>query len=135
MKELSTRLVLKGSQLKRFLSNLMRFLLHLRCSNDTSIVGNPECGVDNVEDFVLTRGAFRFTGQTGDSSVTFHVTAVVCLNNRSTSQCEIECAACSSGDGYRRKRRDTVKESLASRFYLNAGPYKFANVEQVQKGK
>ena len=110
----------------------MSLSLLLSCSNNTNVVNNLQCSVGKVEDFILTNGAFRFSGQTGNSSVTFYVTAVVCLNNPSTSQCEIECASCGGGIG--RKRRESLKESLETKYYLTAGPYKFSNVEQVQKG-
>ena len=105
-------------------------MLLLSCSDDTERVNNPQCNVGNVEDFLLTNGAFRFTGQTGNSSVTFHVTAVVCLDDGLTSQCETECANC----GSRRKRRESVQESLETKYYLTAGPYKFTNAGEVQTG-
>ena len=109
-------------------------MLLLSCSDDTDIVDNPQCNVPgNVEDFSLTKGAFRFTSQTGDSSVTFHVTAVVCLNNGLTSQCETECVNCAGGGG-RRKRRESVQESLETKYYLTAGPYKIKNAGEVQTG-
>ncbi|KAL9966393.1 hypothetical protein ACROYT_G024456 [Oculina patagonica] len=99
----------------------------------TTWVDNPECTAANVEDFALTKGAFRFAGQTAGSSVTFHITAVVCLNDGSTSHCETECANCGPTSAPTRKRRETVKEILATKYYLKRGPTKFANVEQVKK--
>ena len=94
------------------------------------MVENPQCNVANVEDFDFAKGAFRFSGQTGDSSVIIHVTAVVCLDDAG-SQCQTECDNCDL-DG--RKRRASVEKSLETRYYLTAGPYKFSNVGQVQKG-
>ena len=110
----------------------MPFLSLLSCSADTTVVDNPQCNVGNVEDFTLPQGAFRFTGQTGDAAVTIHVTAVVCLDDGSTSQCETECTNC--GGGSSRRRRETVNEILQTKYYLVAGPYKFANAEEVKAG-
>ncbi|KAL9966394.1 hypothetical protein ACROYT_G024457 [Oculina patagonica] len=116
------------------------------CSDEPDLVDNPQCNVpNNYEDFAFAQGAFRFTGQTDGASVTFHITAEVCLNDDgSTSQCETECANCAGGGTPAptaapttiipfRKRRETVNEVLSTKYYLTVGPYKFANVEQVQK--
>lgn len=118
-------------------------MLFPSCSDDTTLADNPQCNVPgNVEDFALANGAFRFTGLADGASVMFHITAEVCLDDGSTSQCETECADCAGGGGTPppatpppfRKRRETVKEILATKYYLTVGPYKFANIEQVQKG-
>ncbi|XP_078376000.1 ZP domain-containing protein-like [Oculina patagonica] len=100
------------------------------CSDNPALVNDPQCNVNNVEDFAFTQGAFRFTGQTDGALVTFHITAEVCLDDASLSQCEDECDFCANPG---RKRRESVKEALTTKYYLTVGPYKFANVEQEQK--
>ncbi|KAL9966541.1 hypothetical protein ACROYT_G024629 [Oculina patagonica] len=73
------------------------------CSDDTELVDNPQCNVPNKRRF-----PFHWSNGWCLSYIPHH------------------------GRGQRR-RRETVREILATKYYLTVGPYKFANVEQVQK--
>lgn len=114
----------------RLFSTLIPFLLLLSCSEDPALVTNgPTCDADNDEQFTFK--VFRFSGQS--DSVTFAVTAIVCLSDDDNSQCKVECGDC-SGSGRRKRRSVNVKKALETKYYLKAGPYKFGNVDKNQKG-
>ena len=111
-----------------FFSALISFLLLLRCSVH-DVAENPTCDTEEIDQFSFTRGAFRFSDQSDGSSVTFYVTAVVCLDDGSQTTCKTECDAC-SGDELNRKRREAVEDSLATKYYLKSGPYIFKDVKK-----
>lgn len=110
-------------------------MLLLSCSQDSNIVQDLTC-VESEYEYVDIL-AFRFGGQSGSALVTFHVTAIVCLGGADSNECEDECLFCDlSSDGISRKRRSVdVDRAVKTKYYLEAGPYKFGKVDKKnQKG-
>ena len=94
-------------------------------------VDTPLC--TNTEEDRFDFDAFRFSSQVTGNKVYIHVTAVVCVEDAgTTSTCETQCAACGGQPG--KKRRQTIEKSLATEYYLLAGPFTFADPEKKQKG-
>ena len=123
-----------SSIIKRLLSALIPFLLLLSCSNDPNIVTSLTC--DQTEEEEVHFLAFRFGGQSEDASVTFSVTAIVCLPE-SSSECYLDCDECGFGSGFpgRKRRSLDVDRAVKTKYYLEVGPYKFGNVNKKnQKG-
>ena len=94
------------------------------------MIDSTTCDENEEDTFSLTRGAFRFSGQTDGSSVTFHVTAVVCLDDGSLTQCVSQCNDCYDNGVRKRKRRETVEDSLETKYYLKSGPYIFKDIKK-----
>ena len=116
-------------------------------------MSDSTCDNDNDEEVGFR--AFRFAGQLDTPSnalVTFEVTAIVCLPDELGNQCYLDCLECNGLVSDSRKRRSLrdgndclecnglVSDSRKRRslrdgnrikeakFYLKAGPYKFATV-------
>lgn len=110
-------------------------MLLLSCSQDAGIVTDLTCADAEVEqvDFL----AFRFGGQSGFVSVTFFVTAIVCLPDEDSNRCDTDCLTCEfSSDGPSFERRSVdVNRVVKTKYYLEVGPYKFGKVNKKnQKG-
>ncbi|XP_078352154.1 uncharacterized protein LOC144636828 isoform X1 [Oculina patagonica] len=98
------------------------------CEDANGIVDADSLTCDtNADDTftMATNGAFRFPGQAAGDQVWFKATVIVCLSSDAASECQKECSACNAGK--RRKRRETVQDSLQTKYYVTAGPYRIGN--------
>ncbi|KAL9952424.1 hypothetical protein ACROYT_G039679 [Oculina patagonica] len=96
------------------------------CEASNGVVDSVECDTNADDTFTMaTNGAFRFPGQAAGDQVWFKATVIVCLSSDAASECQKECSACNAGK--RRKRRETVQDSLQTKYYVTAGPYRIGN--------
>ena len=113
-------------------SLLIAYLSSLSCEDNNGIVSNTECDANADDKFFLD--AFRFQDQVPGDKVYFHATVIVCLASDGSSECQTECLVCTPPPppAPGRKRRETVKESLQTTYYVKAGPYRV--VDSTNKG-
>ena len=114
-------------KLKKLLKTV--FLFIFSCSGNLALASHSTCANNTEDSFTLQ--VFRFAGQTTGSQVWIFVTAMVCVDDGGTTECETECAACGNSN---RRRRNTLEESLKARYYLKYGPLKVADLEKEEKG-